>query len=87
MSHVQAVQSLTDDYGHTCTAPSQFVILKVVNERMSYEAVSEQIKSHYGCIRGMSVRSVRRFCVEHGICRTSHMERQTRQNSEDRLSS
>ena len=51
----------------------QFVTQKVVFERMSYEAVSEEIKRYFGSTRGMSIRSVRRFCVKRGICRTSHL--------------
>ena len=46
---------------------------KIIVERRSYESVSEQLRTANPSMRGLSSRSIRRFCVEHGIHATSRL--------------
>ena len=47
---------------------------KVVDERKSYETVSQELKSAYPSLtRGLSARSIRRYCSDHGIQSTSRL--------------
>ena len=47
---------------------------KVVDERKSYSAVSEELKrSNPAVTRGLSARSVRRFCQVHDIHASSRL--------------
>ena len=47
---------------------------KVVEERKSYATISEELKrANPGLTRGLSARSVRRFCHEHNIHATSRL--------------
>lgn len=45
----------------------------IVVEKRSYESVSEELKRQYGSIRGLSMRSIRRYCREHDIQQTSRL--------------
>lgn len=45
---------------------------KVVDERKTYETVSQELKSGYPSLtRGLSARTIRRFCSDHDIQSTS----------------
>ncbi len=46
---------------------------KLVHERMSYRQVSEQLKAAYRDVKGLSIRSIRRFCKQNNIHRTSRL--------------
>ncbi len=45
----------------------------VVDDGLSYESVSDELKRQYGSIRGLSIRSIRRYCREHEIRQTSRL--------------
>lgn len=47
---------------------------KVVDERKSYKTVSQELKNAYPSLtRGLSARSIRRYCSDHGIQGTSRL--------------
>ena len=48
-------------------------IKKVIIERKSYKSVSEELRVANPSMRGLSSRSIRRFCTEHGIHATSRL--------------
>ncbi len=50
-----------------------FVRQRIETERRSYEYVSKELQEAHPTVRGLSARSVRRFCVEYGIHRTSRL--------------
>jgi hypothetical protein len=50
-----------------------FIKQKVVIERNSYEYVSDELRRLYPTVRGLSARSVRRFCKEHDFQYTAHL--------------
>ena len=50
-----------------------FLTKRIVEERKSYAAASDELKSLNPNIRGLSTRSVRRFCAENGIHATSRL--------------
>ncbi len=45
----------------------------VVVKKMTHENISDSIQQQYPGVRGLSSRSVRRFCHEHGIHSTSRL--------------
>jgi hypothetical protein len=50
-----------------------FIKQKVVTERNSYEFVSDELRRLYPTVRGLSARSVRRFCKEHDFHSTARL--------------
>ena len=53
----------------------QLLQQKVIVERMSYHAISSELGELYPNIaRGLSPRSVRRFCNQIGVRRTSRLQ-------------
>lgn len=50
-----------------------FMKQKVVVERQSYESVSDELRRTNPSMRGLSSRSIRRFCAERGIRATSRL--------------
>ena len=60
--------------------PAVYPIIKklVEEENRSHVYVSEELKKLFPCIpRGLSSRTVRRYCVSHGIYRTSRLKADT----------
>lgn len=49
------------------------MVQKIIAEKQSYEYVSKELQELYPNVRGLSSRSVRRFCSRHGIHATSHL--------------
>ena len=45
----------------------------LVNERKSHEQISVELQRAYPDVRGLSTRSVRRFCASEGVQRTSRL--------------
>ena len=45
----------------------------IVVEKRSYESVSDELKRQYGSTRGLSTRSIRRYCRQHDIQQTSRL--------------
>ena len=50
-----------------------FIYENIVVERKSYKEVSEALQQRYPGLKGLSDRSVRRFCRQHGIHATSRL--------------
>ena len=50
-----------------------FIKKKVIIERKSYKLVSEELRVVDPSMRGLTSRSIRRFCTEHGIYATSRL--------------
>ena len=50
----------------------------ITEERKSYESVSRELKTYHlhPTLRGLSARSVRRYCESHGIHRSSRLNDQ-----------
>ena len=42
-------------------------------ERLTYDRISAKLKREYPGVRGLSARSVRRFCLSEGIHKTSRL--------------
>ena len=47
------------------------IMRRVQQERKSHKQISEELKGLYPGVRGLSMRSVRRFCEKHDIHTTS----------------
>ena len=47
------------------------ILKRVQEERKSYKQISEELKGLYPGVRGLSVRSVRRYCDRYNIHTTS----------------
>ena len=62
MATLSAIQGLKDD-----------MYRKVVIERKTYDEISRELQCCYPTLRGISARSVRRYCSINGIQRTSRM--------------
>lgn len=62
MATLSAIQGLKDD-----------MYRKVVIERKTYDEISRELQYCYPTLRGISARSVRRYCSINGIQRTSRM--------------
>lgn len=52
---------------------AQIISKKIVEERKSYENISTDLKASYPNLRGLSSRSVRRYCETHGIHQSSRL--------------
>jgi len=50
-----------------------WLVQKIITERRSYEYVSIELQELYPTLRGLSSRSVRRFCSNSGIHATSRL--------------
>ena len=57
------------------TLPGVYSLIskRVKEERRSHKQISEELKVLYPGVRGLSVRSVRRFCDGHDIHTTSRL--------------
>ena len=49
------------------------ILKRVVEERKGHQQISEELKALYPGVRGLSARSVRRFCDEQHIHTTSRL--------------
>ena len=49
------------------------IVQLVVQERKSHDVISEELKSLYPNLRGLSSRRVRRYCKRHDIHATSRL--------------
>ena len=45
----------------------EFVRFHLVDKNLSYSEILEEIKSHFPDFKGCSLRSLKRFCSQHGI--------------------
>ena len=45
----------------------EFVRFLLADKNLSYSEILEEIKSHYPDFKGCSLRSLKRFCSQHGI--------------------
>ena len=45
----------------------EFVRFLLVYKNLSYSEILEEIKSHFPDFKGCSLRSLKRFCSQHGI--------------------
>lgn len=50
-----------------------FIRNKVESERKSYETVSDELRLLNPSMRGLSARSIRRFCSEHNVHSSSRL--------------
>ena len=62
MATLSCIEGLKDD-----------MYRKVVSERKAYDQISRELQHCYPSVRGISARSVRRYCSINGIKRTSRM--------------
>ena len=45
----------------------EFVRFLLVEKNLSYGEILEEMKSHFPDFKGCSLRSLKRFCLQHGI--------------------
>ena len=50
-----------------------WLVQKIISEQQSYEHVSKELQEIYPNLRGLSSRSIRRFCENNGIHATSRL--------------